>query len=125
MSSFEVRGQNEALCVGRILGPHGIYGFVKVESFTQNPRDLFSFPFLKRGEAKVKMVLKQMISRQGPAFVAQIEGVTCRTSANTFKGQYLLVEIQDLGALKGPHGEDCFYQYELMGLKVRIYKAVI
>lgn len=38
------------ISVGRIVGPHGIKGEIKIQSFTENPRNLFSFSPLFLGD---------------------------------------------------------------------------
>lgn len=100
------------ILLGRILGPHGLKGEVKIKSFTAVPLDVASYGLVTVPDGRrFKLANARM---QGDAVVAAIQGITGRTAAEALKGLELKVEREDLP--ETTTGE--YYQTDLVGLPV-------
>ncbi len=102
------------ICVGEIVGVHGIKGEVKVKSFTETDRNLERYGTLcdERGrlfEVKVSGHSKELLR-------VKIKGVDDRNRAKELIGCRLYAERSALPELTD---EDEFYQADLIGLEVR------
>ena len=108
------------VCVGRILGVHGLRGLVKVQSFTAPSEVLFDYACSDdSGEGGV-IFDASSLSRRGtyqgyPFFLVRIMGCDDRTQAETFKGKKLYISRAALPTL----GTDDFYHDDLQCLKVQ------
>lgn len=101
--------------IGKITGPWGIKGWVKLLSFT-DPRDNISeyaHCLCKQGN-EWKNIEFTTIRPQGKSIVGQISGIDDRDQALAFRGAELGVPIAELPALE--QGE--FYWHQLIGLTV-------
>jgi 16S rRNA processing protein RimM len=103
---------DKQILLGRILGPHGLKGEVKIKSFTADPLDVASYgPVSVADGRRFKLQHPRL---QGDIVVADIKGVADRTIAETLKGLELKIARDDL-----PEAEDGeFYQADLIGLPV-------
>ena len=101
---------SSAVCVGRVLVPHGLRGELKVESLTDFPERFRAGARLwLRGEPR-----RVRSSRwQGRAAYLQIEGVEDRTAAEALRGEELYVPRAM--AIRAP---DVYYQHDIVGLRV-------
>ena len=108
------------MCVGRVLGVHGLKGAVKVQSFTNPPEALFGYICCDAyGAGSVEFDLNTL-SRRGtyqdyPFYLTKIKGCDDRTQAEAFKGLKFYVSRKTLPSLS----EDDFYHYDLKGLEVK------
>ncbi len=103
--------------VGRILGPHGLRGLVRVLPLTDVPD---RHRTLKRVLARTARSEQQLtIERAQPTrhglWLVQLEGVTDRTAAEKLKGAELFIRDEDLPPL--PEGR--YYVHQIVGLQVR------
>jgi 16S rRNA processing protein RimM len=104
-----------ALTVGKITGPYGVKGWVKIHSFTDPEENLFRFgawQLERRGS--LETVEFDEWKRHGKGMVAHIAGVDDRTLAESFKGLQIVVEANSLPSLE----EGDFYWHQLQGLQV-------
>jgi 16S rRNA processing protein RimM len=100
------------ILLGRILGPHGLKGEVKIKSFTADPLDVASYGPVSTPDGR-RFTL-QRVRLQGDIVIAAIKGVADRTFAEALKGLDLSVERDDL-----PETDDGeFYEADLIGLAV-------
>ena len=100
------------ILLGRILGPHGLKGEVKIKSFTAEPLDVASYGLVTVPDGRrFKLANARM---QGDAVVVAIQGIADRTAAEALKGLELKVERDDLP--ETTTGE--YYQTDLVGLPV-------
>ena len=100
------------ILLGRILGPHGLKGEVKIKSFTVEPLDVASYgPVSVADGRRFRLMNARM---QGDIIIAGIKGVADRNLAETLKGLELSVDRDDLPETD----EDEFYQADLIGLPV-------
>ena len=101
------------VCVGVIVGAHGVSGAVRVKSFTQAARDLTAYGALtdERGERRFAL---QAVGAARGAVLAKIEGVADRDAAEALRGTRLYAERAAFPAA----GRNEFYLADLVGLSV-------
>ena len=100
------------VCVGVVVGAHGLKGQVKVKSFCANPADILSFKTF----ATVQQQSLSIISRGGGGeniLLGFAEHPT-RTAAEKLRGTYLYVPTSALPEL----ADDEFYVGHLIGLSI-------
>lgn len=105
----------EWLVVGKITGPHGIKGWVKIHSFTDPDTNILDFRDLRiqRGDTWEAIEIDDG-RRQGKGIVAHVVGCDDRNNAALLAQCQLSVSEQELPAL----AEDDFYWRQLQGLSV-------
>jgi|GEM_PF-547726 len=113
------KGEERWVCLGVIMGAHGIQGEVKLKSFTQDPKQIGAYGplFLDNHEDKLallKLRSPKVISRE-TIFVARFKEVEDRETAQLLTGQKLYVLKDKLPELAEP---DAFYFEDLIGLKI-------
>ena len=103
---------DKQILLGRILGPHGLKGEVKIKSFTTDPLDVASYgPVLTPDGRRFTLTNARM---QGDVVIAAIKGVTDRTLAESLKGIELNIDRDEM-----PETDDGeFYEADLVGLGV-------
>ncbi len=99
------------VCVGVIVGAHGVRGAVRVKSFTAEAMDIASYGPLSDEEGKRQFALAPIGQARG-AVLARIEGVDDRDAAEALRGVRLYV---DRARFPEPE-EDEFYHADLIGL---------
>jgi len=100
------------VCIGAIVGAHGIRGAVRVKSFTADPLDVAAYGPAEDEAGKRRFKLKVM-GEVKDHVLASIEGVTDRNAAEALKGTGLYVSRD----LLPPTEEDEFLYSDLVGLK--------
>ncbi len=100
------------ICVGAILGAHGVRGLVRLKSFTVRPEDIIAYGPLTdaRGERCFEVSLT---GRAQDVLLARIAGVTDRERAAALRGTRLYVAR---AALPAPEADE-FYHADLIGLR--------
>ena len=114
-----IQHDEDLICVGHVLGPTGLKGWVRVFSHT-SPRDnILSYSpwFIERGEGLEKSKVRGR--RQGKQVLAQLEGIEDRNAAETLSGCRLYIRQQQLPELAA--GE--YYWSDLIGLTVETLQA--
>ncbi|MBR1825933.1 MAG: 16S rRNA processing protein RimM [Alphaproteobacteria bacterium] len=101
------------VCIGKIVGAHGIKGEVKVRSVNQNPLDLDKYGAVENADASKKFSIK-VVGLVSTNARAKIEGVTTRNDAEALIGTELYVPRSVLPELE----EEEFYLSDLIGLDV-------
>ncbi|MCA1909032.1 MAG: ribosome maturation factor RimM [Magnetospirillum sp.] len=101
------------VCIGAIVGAHGIRGAVRVKSFTADPLDVAAYGPVEDEAGKRRFTLKVMGEIKDHVLVS-VEGVTDRNAAEALKGTGLYVSRD----LLPPTEEDEFLYSDLVGLKV-------
>jgi 16S rRNA processing protein RimM len=112
----EGRGQASApaaarVCVGVIVGAHGIRGAVRIKSFTAAPADVAAYGALTDAAGTRRFALKALGAARG-AVLAAVEGIADRDAAEALRGVRLYAER---GAFPSPK-ENEFYYADLVGL---------
>ncbi len=103
------------ICLGAIVGVHGIKGEVKVKSFTETDRNLDHYGTLtdqkgRSWEVKVTGHSKELLR-------VKLKGIDDRNSARDLIGCKLYTDRENLPEIEN---EDEFYQADLIGLEVRL-----
>ncbi len=99
------------ICLGAIVGVHGIRGEVKVKSFTEDENNLTSYGSLSNLEGSRKFELK-IVGHSKDLLRVKIKGVDDRNTAETLIGTGLYVERSLLPQLP----DEEYYHSDLIGL---------
>jgi 16S rRNA processing protein RimM len=125
-SSAEGGASSQLVVVGRILGVHGVKGWVKVYSYTDPMVNLQQYQpwHLKQGALNSggssaagtwKPVKVTGFRPQGKGLIAQLEGVSDREAAAALVGQDIGVPAD----LLPQSGQGEYYWRDLIGLRVK------
>jgi 16S rRNA processing protein RimM len=103
--------------VGRLGAPHGVRGWLRVQSFTDPPQRLFEWQSWRlRSERGTEREVKVLEARrQGDGWIARFEGIDERDSASRLTGQKVLIDRE----LLPPTGEREHYREDLVGYEAR------
>ena len=103
--------------VGRVSGPHGIDGLLRVVSFTRPAENLLSYApwsFLRDGAWREVKVRPDGTRRRDKGFLCHVEGVDDREAAAALRGVLIGVPETVLPASE----PDEYYWRDLIGLDV-------
>ena len=106
--------ENTRLCVGVIVGVHGVRGALKVKSFTERAEDLFAYGALCRSDGSALPGLKPTGAAKG-VLLAKMDGIADRDAALALKGVELFIERDRLPPADPETDE--FYHADLIGLR--------
>ena len=81
---------SEELCLGVIIGPHGIKGAVRVKSFTEKPKSIAEYGTLH--DKYGKSFDLQLEGQSKGTLIVSIKGMTTRTQAEVLKGTELFIK---------------------------------
>ena len=100
------------VCLGVIVGVHGVKGLMRVKSYTEIDSDILSYGILENDsgdqfEVKIK-------GKSKGTLLVEVEGVTDRNTAESLKGTKLFISRD---ALPAPQEEE-FYYSDLVDLSV-------
>jgi len=100
--------------MGRIAAPFGVKGWVKVQTFSEDPGTLMDFESWRvgRGEQQTQYTV-EAIQDHSNTLVAKLVGIDDRDAAYALRGQEISVAKHDLP----PPEENEFYWSDLIGLK--------
>jgi 16S rRNA processing protein RimM len=107
----------ERVCLGVMVGAHGVRGLVKVKSFTAEPADVAAYGPVSDESGQRRWHLEVAGPSPGKGddmLLVRIEGVKDRDAAQALHGTRLYVER---AALPEPEAEE-FYHADLIGLRV-------
>ena len=103
---------SEELCLGVIIGPHGIKGAVRVKSFTEIPESIAEYGTLH--DKNGKSFDLRLDGQSKGLLIASIKGMTTRNQAEVLKGTELFIKRKLL-----PNTDDGeYYHADLLGLNV-------
>jgi 16S rRNA processing protein RimM len=100
------------LVIGRILGPHGVRGEVRVEILTDFSERFDLLKTVYVGEELDAMVVEGCRTRVGKALL-KLKGCDSRDAVDKLRGRLVQVPIDEAV----PLGEDEYYLYEVLGLE--------
>lgn len=101
----------DKICLGAIVGTHGIKGEVKVKSFSEDEKNLTGYGLLSNESGDRSFDLK-IVGHAKDLLRVKIKGVEDRNTAETLVGTGLYVKRELLPAL----ADDEFYHTDLIGL---------
>ena len=104
---------DDRVCLGAIVGAHGVRGLVRVKSFTENIDDIAAYGPLEDDDGN-HLVLEPMGRSGRGLLLVRVEGVNDRDAAEALKGRMLHVARTALP----PTGEDEYYHADLIGVSV-------
>lgn len=107
-------GDKERICLGAIVGVHGIRGEVKVKSFTEFPEDIDQYGDVE-DEAGTRKFKIKVTGHSKELLRVKIKGVDDRNVAMALKGIGFYVNKDVLPELD----EEEFYHTDLIGLEVK------
>ena len=99
------------VCLGEVVGVHGVKGLVRVRAFTEEPEAFAAYGALE-DEAGRPLTL-EAVGRAKGTVLARVEGVSDRDKAETLRGTRLYVAR---AALPEIAEEETYYQADLIGL---------
>ena len=102
----------KTVCLGRIVGAHGVRGIVRVQSYAANPNDLTAYGALSDASGARRFAVSVTGHVKG-LLLACIEGVDDRNAAEALRGTDLHIAR---AALPTTEGEE-FYHVDLLGLR--------
>ncbi|MCW5770244.1 MAG: ribosome maturation factor RimM [Rhodospirillaceae bacterium] len=103
----------EKVCLGIIVGAHGVRGAVRIKSYTSVPGGIAAYGPVEDEGGSRRFRLEPIGTARG-AVLARIEGVADRDAAEALRGLRLYVPRSALPAAK----EDEYYHADLIGLPV-------
>ncbi|MGM0629972.1 MAG: ribosome maturation factor RimM [Pseudomonadota bacterium] len=106
--------QSEQIVVGRLGAVYGVKGWLKVQSFTDDPESIFEYsPWLlsQKTEREIKVVEWR---RHNNGLIAKLEGISDRDEAARLTGADICITADELPAL----ADDEFYWRDLIGMRV-------
>jgi 16S rRNA processing protein RimM len=112
-SSLAVGGAAAAdrICVGAIVGAHGVGGAVRIKSFTSSPADVAAYG-PTADEAGTRSFALEIVGVRPDCVIARIEGVPDRDAAAALAGTRLYVARARLPAT----APDEYYHADLLGM---------
>ena len=102
---------NEPVLLGIIGAPHGVRGWVRVNSYTQQPEDVFGYENWTLGDRLVAIV---QWKQHGRRWIAKLKGIDTPEQAAELTGTGIYVEAGSLPELD--EGE-CYWN-QLIGARV-------
>lgn len=101
------------LVIGRVLGPHGVRGAVKVEIITDFPERFRRLRWVYVGDEHTRVAVKSA-RRAHASVILQLAGYTSPEEAGRLRGQYLSIPASE--AVPLPEGR--YYWHQIVGLAV-------
>ena len=109
------RAKNERLCLGVVLGAHGVRGLVRVKTFTRDPSGVAAYEPVETADGKKRFKI-EALNLVKDAVLCRLEGITDRDQAEALRGTELYVSRDQLPTMQDT-GE--WYYADLIGLTAR------
>jgi 16S rRNA processing protein RimM len=109
--------------VGRLGAPHGVRGWLRVQSFTDPPQRLFEWQAwrLERDGAGPVEVRLLEARQQGNGWIARLAGVDERDAASRLSGLMIVVDREALPPTSGRE----HYRADLVGFEARNLEGAV
>lgn len=111
--------QRNLICVGHILGAHGINGWVRVYSNTSPRENILQYSPWLIAEGEDLQAVEAEGRLQGKNVLARLDGIEDRTRAESLTGSRLYIEPAQLPRLE----DGDYYWSDLIGLEVETLNA--
>ena len=102
------------ICLGMIVGVHGVRGHLKIKAYTGNPAALDRYGPLSLDDGRLLHLKVKSVSAKGPV-IAMAQEVTDRDEAELMRGLELFISRDALP----PVANDEVYHTDLIGLDAR------
>ena len=102
------------IIVGKILSTQGINGWVTIQSFTSNPKDIFTYDLKILVEDVYKDIKIMEYNFMPKKTTMKIEGLNSIEQANEYLKKNIYISKKDLPVVN----DDEYYWYQLIGLNV-------
>lgn len=106
-------GPQKRVCLGVVVGAHGVRGFVKVKPFTGEPEAVAAYGPVETKDGKRRFKIEAM-GMAKEAVICRLDGVADRDAAETLRGTELYVDRARLPAVD--EEEEGWYHADLIGL---------
>ena len=114
--------QQDRITLGKIVGLHGVSGWVKVFSHTDPKENIFTYqPWLVKFKGQWREMVVSAHRTQGKGLVAKIESVNEREAARELIGS----EVAILRTQMPKAGKGEYYWADLVGLEVVTTEGVV
>lgn len=102
--------------VGRIRTVFGVHGWLKVESYTEPPSNIFDYSHWRvtQPNGEVTEFPVKETKKQGKDLLVFLDGIQSREHAREFSQSDIAVPLEQMPELE----EDDFYWHQLVGLEV-------
>lgn len=112
--------QSEKVVIGRIGAVYGVKGWLKVQSYTENPEDIFDYSPWYLQLATVRQQGEQALTvaewrRHNKGLIARVDGISDREQASQLTGAEIIISADALPEL----ADNEFYWRDLIGLRVK------
>ena len=102
------------IIVGKILSTQGINGWVTIQSFTSNPKDIFTYDLKVLVEDIYQDIKVMEYNFMPKKTTMKIEGLNSIEQANKYLKKYIYISKTDLPVIS----DDEYYWHQLIGLNV-------
>lgn len=102
--------------IAKILTSHGVKGNVKLESYMDNPKDIFKYSNELYDSVGKKFAIKFVGTLKPNVFMASIDGINDMDTAKSFRNTELFVDMDLLPQIKD---SETFYFNQLIGLNAK------
>ena len=102
------------IIVGKILSTQGINGWVTIQSFTSNPKDIFTYDLKVLVEDIYQDIKVMEYNFMPKKTTMKIEGLNSIEQANKYLTKYIYISKTDLPIIN----DDEYYWHQLIGLNV-------
>ena len=103
------------IVVGEVRGVHGLKGFFKITSFTENPENIFKFKSFNIGKNYSSINLKK-IKVLPNGYIVSCKEVDTREKSELIVGSLIEIESSELPEI---NNHKKYYFYELINLEVK------
>ncbi|MBL0942649.1 MAG: 16S rRNA processing protein RimM [Alphaproteobacteria bacterium] len=104
------------ICVGAVMGAHGVHGSLLIKSFTQNAETFTKYPIFYNEKGETLFKVKSAKVHKGAVIIAHFEEVKSRTEAETLKRVLLYIPRAFLPNLE----DEEYYHTDLIGLVLQL-----
>ncbi len=102
---------DKRVCLGEVVGVHGVKGLVRVRPFTEAPEAFAAYGALQDDEGR--RLSLEAVGRAKGVVLARVEGVMDRDQAEVLRGTRLYVQREALPVIEEA---ETYYHADLIGL---------
>jgi len=103
------------LLMGKVVGPHGVDGFLRVLSYAESDASFHDVDtvFLRSISGEVRKFTLAGVRPHKQVLLMKLEGVSNRREAETLRGKEVLIRKEAIR-----REDDAYFWHELLGIKV-------